>query len=168
MKLLVKTNNVLLLGINGDVYEPLRPSVVRNDSFCQTKVAAGVVTVLKANLPEQATDAEWAKFYAESDTDVELALESFLAKFEAEPDMAAEAKRLEEEARLKDAEARNALAVQQQAEAEAAALAEAEAAAKAKAEADALAEAEAAEKAKEEALAAAAAEEKQQTSKKAK
>ena len=67
MKTLVKTKNVLLVGMNGDVYQPDRPSVVSYDLFCQNNVAAGVVTVLKGNLPDAATDEEWSKFYPDSD-----------------------------------------------------------------------------------------------------
>lgn len=97
MKLLVTTKNVLLLGINGDVYEPDRPTLVSNDMFCQSKVAAGVVQVLKADLPEAATDAEWLKFYRESNKDFDLAYDAFLSKYEAEAELKAEVEKLEAE-----------------------------------------------------------------------
>ena len=116
MKLLVKTKNILLLGMNGDVYEPHRPTLVRNDAFCQAKIAAGVVQVLHGNIPEEATDAEWLNYFLEADQDLELAFPAFLAKFEAPDDIKDDVAKIELAERLADAERRAALAVQLEAE----------------------------------------------------
>ena len=129
MKLLVKTKNLLLTTMMGEIMYPHRCSVVGNSAFLQGKIARGDVAVVE-QLPDEAKDSDWEKFLLESKDDHDLALASFKSFLAGET----------EESQA-DAEAA------EKAAAEAAAKAEEEAAEKAAAEAAAKAEEEAAEKA---------------------
>jgi hypothetical protein len=79
--LLVETTGAFsLLGPNGVDVKRLRPTVIERSSFVEVQCANGQLRVL-AELPDEATDAEFAKFWEESEGDEELAIESFKATF---------------------------------------------------------------------------------------
>lgn len=53
-----------------------RPSVVESTTFIQSRTALGQIRVLDT-LTDEATDAEFEKYYLESDKDAELAISAF-------------------------------------------------------------------------------------------
>lgn len=58
-----------------------RPVVVEKTSFIQARAAAGQLKVLDTELPDEATDEEFAKYWNESDGDQPLAVEAFKSSF---------------------------------------------------------------------------------------
>lgn len=84
MKILAETTgDFLLLDLStGDTLEAHRPSVVSRSGFLDARIALHQVTKL-ADLPDDATDAEFAGYWTESEGDKALAVESYLSKFEA-------------------------------------------------------------------------------------
>lgn len=89
MKMIVETvGPYMLLGstMNGsDAVEHNRPCVVVATTYIQLKAAAGVVKILKQDLPDEANDADFAGFWAECEGDVDLAVESYVSSFEPKP-----------------------------------------------------------------------------------
>lgn len=81
MKLLVETTGQFMLvdAITGDILEAHRPSVVRSTSFITARATIGQVGVIHNQLPEEASDEEFAKFWRDSGGDKDLAVDSYLA-----------------------------------------------------------------------------------------
>jgi hypothetical protein len=59
-----------------------RPSVVESTTFIQSRASLGQIRVLDT-LTDEATDAEFEKYFKESDGDAELAISSFKASYSA-------------------------------------------------------------------------------------
>ena len=83
MKLLVKPTGPFLLldPTTGCVVYDARPSVVLSSVFIGSRTALGQLKILSNELDDSATDAEFVKYWAESEKDETLAVESFLSKF---------------------------------------------------------------------------------------
>lgn len=63
-----------------------RPTVATLDNFLQQQINVNKATILMTGISNEATDAEFEKFWIEADGDVELALESFRSSFPAPKD----------------------------------------------------------------------------------
>lgn len=72
----------LLDGFSGDLISAHRPSVVEKTTFITARVAVEQAVIV-AEVPDEATDERFAKHWAESEGDLDLAVQSFLATFEA-------------------------------------------------------------------------------------
>jgi hypothetical protein len=85
LKLLVETTGkFMLLDLGGNQQVPSqRPGVVARNTFIETRVAGDQLTIL-GQVSDEATDAEFAKYWAESE-DRDLAIESFMAAYPHEP-----------------------------------------------------------------------------------
>lgn len=88
MKMIVETTGPhMLMGslMNGaDAVPHDRPAVVLATTYIQLKAAAGALKILKQDLPDAAEDAEFAKYLAEAEGDVELAVESYISSIPSE------------------------------------------------------------------------------------
>ena len=86
MKLLVKTsgNHQLVNVLTGQLIRWNRPTVVPTDGFIDRELANGQLTLVKSGLPDEASDAEFAKYWSSCDGDEEMAVASYLSKFEPE------------------------------------------------------------------------------------
>ena len=83
-KLIVKTKNILLVDtISGEVIYEDRPSIVTDTSFVHGRAAIGQVTIVKNYLPDSASDADFQKFWTESEKNEELAIASFMSSLDA-------------------------------------------------------------------------------------
>jgi hypothetical protein len=93
MKYLVETTGKFMFLCPESLQEvhSRRPTVVQSTSFIQGRTAAGAIRVL-AELKPEATDAEFAKYWAEANGDAALAVESFKSKFAAEVELKDEKK----------------------------------------------------------------------------
>jgi hypothetical protein len=82
MKLLVETTGAFMLTdlASGQEVPSHRPAVVGHSNFFQHRVSLQQLRVL-GELTDDATDAEFAKFLAESEGDTNLAVESFVSVF---------------------------------------------------------------------------------------
>lgn len=83
MKILCETTGAFQLvdfEMGGAVIRSHRPCVVSQSHFVSAHAAAGRIRVL-GNVNDEATDAEFAKYVKESDGDLQLAIESFMASF---------------------------------------------------------------------------------------
>jgi hypothetical protein len=82
MKILAHTTGAFMLvdSTTGDEIAPFRPSVIRRSSFIDTRVKLKQIVVV-SELTEDATDAQFVQFLKESDNDIELAMQSFVAAF---------------------------------------------------------------------------------------
>jgi hypothetical protein len=67
----------------GEIVPASRPAVLESSHFTQQFVGTGRLKVL-AQVNDEATDAEFAKYWAESEGDKELAVASFVAAFAVE------------------------------------------------------------------------------------
>lgn len=85
MKLLVETTGeFMLMDTSGrQEVQAARPSVVDNTNFINGRIASGFLKGL-GPLKDDATDAEFAKYFDESKGDSNLAVESFLSTFGAD------------------------------------------------------------------------------------
>ena len=85
MKLLVETtgNFLLINPLNGQEIHYNRPTVVEPSGFITNHIGILNIRVLSNELPDEATDAEFAVWFAECG-DKDLAVSSFIAKFQAE------------------------------------------------------------------------------------
>jgi hypothetical protein len=63
----------------GEVIDAFRPSVVTVTEFVKTLAMSRCIEPLGGELPDSATDAEFEKFWKESDKNVDLAISSFLS-----------------------------------------------------------------------------------------
>lgn len=86
MKAIVETTKPIMLvdPYSGDLVEPDRPYVVAFTQFIQSRIGSGELRVLKGGLPETASDAEFAKFFKDSDGKADLAVEAFASGLEGE------------------------------------------------------------------------------------
>lgn len=82
MKLLVQTTGKFMLidSITGNPIEHNRPSVVEPSGFIQHRSMIQQVKHI-ADLSDEATDAEFHKYWKESEGDKDLAIASFVEKF---------------------------------------------------------------------------------------
>lgn len=62
--------------------QAFRPSVVPTSNFINMLMGQGKIKLIEADLTEDATDAEYEKYFKECDKDERLATESFLSKFQ--------------------------------------------------------------------------------------
>lgn len=91
MKVLVKTTGqfMLMFPMTREEVPHNRPAVVTNQSGVDQQINAGQIKVLSPNLlPDDASDEEFAGFWAESagsDDQESLAVAAFLSTFEAAP-----------------------------------------------------------------------------------
>jgi hypothetical protein len=83
MKLLVETVGQFMLVDGLQEIQATRPSVISPSHFFSERVSRNQINVL-AELKDEATDLEFKKFLAESNGDMDLAVESFLSTFGAE------------------------------------------------------------------------------------
>jgi hypothetical protein len=60
-----------------------RPSVIPRSGFIDARIALGQI-VKVADVPDEATDDEFEAFWRDSDGDRDLAVASFLSKFDPE------------------------------------------------------------------------------------
>jgi hypothetical protein len=82
MKIIVKTTGSFSL-YDPETLEPVnkeRPHLVSNSQFFLLRMAAGQLKLLADNLPEHASDKDWADCLKQCDGDLELALEAFKAE----------------------------------------------------------------------------------------
>lgn len=82
-KLLVETTGEFeLVDFNegGAIVAHNRPSVVNHSTFISSRTAVGQIRVLD-NLTDEATDAEFEKYFKDSEGDVELALSAFKSAY---------------------------------------------------------------------------------------
>lgn len=83
MKLIVKPKgNFMLILDRGEVVETFRPSVVTEHDFLNSHIALGRIEVLKRDLPDEAMDKDFLKWFKDSDGKEELAIQSFMSSFE--------------------------------------------------------------------------------------
>lgn len=68
----------------GQNLQSIRPSVIVRSGFIDARIAINQI-VKVADLPDEATDEDFASFWTESG-DRELAIASFLSKFEPAPE----------------------------------------------------------------------------------
>lgn len=88
MKLLIETTGSFMFvdpETSAEIHSS-RPTVAPKSNFVMSRVASGAIKVLSNELTDEATDAEFAKFVADSKdkegkTDMDLAVSSFVAKF---------------------------------------------------------------------------------------
>ena len=79
----VKTPINLLEPVTGELLAEDRPYVLIWTQFFQARVGAGQVEVLEGDLPMEASDEEFARFWAETEGKVDLTIESFKSLFES-------------------------------------------------------------------------------------
>lgn len=86
-QLVVTTGDFELVDYSGSetvIIGKTRPVVVDNTSFIQARAAAGQIRVLETDLPDDATDEEFAGYWKESDGDQPLAVEAYKSSFTSE------------------------------------------------------------------------------------
>lgn len=84
-KLLVETTGEFMLvdyDQKGLIIEHNRPTVTEPTTFVQTRTSLGQLRVV-AELTDEATDEEFAKYVKDSDGDIELAVDAFKTSFSA-------------------------------------------------------------------------------------
>ena len=83
MKALVETiGDIMLMDVmSGAIIPENRPAVVLHGSFVQHQISLNQLRIIATDLSDEATDEEWAKWFAESKGDTALAVDSFLSKF---------------------------------------------------------------------------------------
>ena len=93
MKMLAETSGeFMLLDIGeGQAIQSHRPSVVVLSGFIQSRIALGQITKV-ADVPQEATDAEFEAYWNDAG-DRDLAISSYLSKFEEAPKPKAPAKK---------------------------------------------------------------------------
>ena len=99
MKALVRTTgdfSLYFMNDDNDVAQKNRPSIVPVNHFFNQRLGLNQLKVLKSDLPDEAKDADFAKYLEDTDGDAELALDSYLSTLgEKEPEQS-EQKPLEE------------------------------------------------------------------------
>src|SRR4028119_331486 len=78
-----------LLLEKGEYLYSNRPSVVTMTEFMNLQILKGLITVVEKDLPDHATDAEFEKFFNDSDKDEAMAAQNFRAKVEKDEPQAA-------------------------------------------------------------------------------
>jgi hypothetical protein len=86
MKILAQTLGTfqLLDNLTGDLIPASRPAVITKTSFTTARAAIEQVRIL-AELKDDATDAEFRKHWEEAGGDYDLAVQSFLSAYGADP-----------------------------------------------------------------------------------
>jgi len=81
VKVLIETTGkfMLLDPVTLEEIHSRRPTVASKTSFIEQRINMGHISLLKADLPDSASDAEFATFWKECAGDKELAVESYLA-----------------------------------------------------------------------------------------
>jgi hypothetical protein len=84
-KLLVETSGeFMLIDTAGNQEIPSnRPAVIRSTPFSNRFAGTGQLVIIVSDLPDEATDAEFAQYWEEAG-DRELAIQSFTSAFEPE------------------------------------------------------------------------------------
>lgn len=85
--LLETTGSFQLIDELGQLVPAHRPAVVEFSNLLQSRAVKGEILVVSNRLKTEATDAEFAKFWSESEGDRELAIKSFLSAFELEAEV---------------------------------------------------------------------------------
>ncbi len=80
MKVLAETTGNFMLVDGTNLLEAHRPGVITMSAFYQNRISRGHVEML-AKLKDEATDPEFARYVAESDGDMQLAIASFTSTF---------------------------------------------------------------------------------------
>lgn len=97
MKILIETTGSFMLvdPYTGEQIRPVRPHVMTHTPFLEARIASRQLRVLNAEITDEATDEEFASFWAESKGDKALAVESFVSQFTegSEPEKPAPKKR---------------------------------------------------------------------------
>lgn len=85
MKVIAHTtgNFQLLDGQSGDLISAFRPSVVTQTPFINARRGLRQIEIIAEDLPDDASDVEFAKHWQEANGDMELAVQSYVATFEA-------------------------------------------------------------------------------------
>lgn len=81
--LLETTGSFQLIDELGQLVPAHRPAVVEFSNLLQSRAVKGEILVVSNRLKTEATDAEFAKFWSESEGDRELAISSFLSAYGA-------------------------------------------------------------------------------------
>lgn len=68
---------------NGAYIQPFRPTVAKVTAFIQQRIATNQIRVLSDPLPDDANDADFAKFLQDSDGKVDLAVAAYISSFDA-------------------------------------------------------------------------------------
>lgn len=85
MKMLAETTGdfmLLDLGANQSM-DAFRPSVVARSAFIDARIALSQIVKI-SDVPDDATDAEFAEYWDSADGDKELAVSSYLSKFDGQ------------------------------------------------------------------------------------
>lgn len=100
-KMIAKPRTPFMLILDGgETLEDYRPSVVTPSDYLLTFQMKGSIEVLAPEIPEEATDAEFLKFWLDSDRNDQLAVEAFVGKWSKSEEQRA----AEEQARLEEEE----------------------------------------------------------------
>ena len=83
MKLLAETTGEFLLHdlSTGQTLQSSRPSVIARSGFIDARIALSQITKI-ADVPDQASDEDFADYWATSEGDRDLAIASYLSTFE--------------------------------------------------------------------------------------
>ena len=94
MKSLLKTTSPIHLvdPCNGQEIHWNRPTVVVHTSFIDSRMSAGDLKLINAEVPDEATDEDFLKFWKDSERDEELAVASFVSSFQEQEKEVAEPK----------------------------------------------------------------------------
>lgn len=87
MKAIVETKGQIMLvePTSRDVIPEDRPAVVHWSNFLESRAGSGQIKVYKANLPDEASDADWAEFFAGDDKqETALLVDAYVAKFDVQ------------------------------------------------------------------------------------
>jgi hypothetical protein len=89
MKILAKTTGAFTIydPATGEAVRHGRPGVIRVTPFFTSRTTLGQLEKI-ADLPDEATDADFAGYWAECKDKPEMAIESFLSKFAEKPAVA--------------------------------------------------------------------------------
>lgn len=81
MKHLIETKGAFMLmdPQTNQLVPENRPCVVRSTTFLEERIAKGHLTLVAADIPEEATDVEFEAYWVEN---AEIAVEAFLSKFD--------------------------------------------------------------------------------------
>lgn len=78
------TKPIALMDPNNGQEIEQKPSLIVHTQFVAVRVGLGEVKILVADVPEEATNAEFQKFIVEAEGDYELAIESFMSQYKPE------------------------------------------------------------------------------------
>lgn len=83
MKHLVETTGSFMLidPHNQDPIHSDRPTVIKSTNFIEWRVSLGHLKILAADLPDEATDAEFVEYWKENS---EIAVDAFMSNFDSD------------------------------------------------------------------------------------